>query len=94
MCENRIIKFIIKMLLNIPDIDITDLQHQMFSKKQINISVIRLDKAHPVVSGNKLFKLHYFLEEANQSNHKTILTFGGAYSNHLAATACACKILG
>jgi 1-aminocyclopropane-1-carboxylate deaminase len=82
------------MLLNISDIEITALQHEMFNKKQINVSIIRLDKIHPVLSGNKLFKLHYFLQEAFRSHHKTILTFGGAYSNHLAATAYACKISG
>jgi len=82
------------MLLNIPDIEITSLQDEIFMKKQINVFVIRLDKIHSIISGNKLFKLHYFLEEALQSSHKTILTFGGAYSNHLAATAYACKLSG
>ena len=53
--------------------------------------MLRLDEIHPVISGNKLFKLHYFLEEAKRSSNKTIITFGGAYSNHLAATAFACK---
>jgi 1-aminocyclopropane-1-carboxylate deaminase/D-cysteine desulfhydrase-like pyridoxal-dependent ACC family enzyme len=57
------------------------------------VSVLRLDKIHPIISGNKLFKLHYFLLEAIESRHKTILTFGGAYSNHLAATAHACNLL-
>lgn len=51
----------------------------------------RLDKIHPEVSGNKLFKLHYFMEECLGSSHKTMLTFGGAYSNHLAATAFLCR---
>ncbi len=50
----------------------------------------RLDKIHPVVSGNKIYKLHYFLEEA-LIKKKHIVTFGGAYSNHLAATAYACR---
>src|SRR6185437_404074 len=45
----------------------------------------------PVISGNKLFKLHYFLEECRNSTHRTIVTFGGPYSNHLVATAFACK---
>lgn len=53
--------------------------------------MLRLDELHPVVSGNKLFKLQYFLQEAKNSKHKTIITFGGAYSNHLAAAAFACK---
>ncbi len=56
--------------------------------------MLRLDAIHPVVSGNKFFKLYYFLEEAIKSTHKHIITFGGAYSNHLAATAYACKLAG
>lgn len=60
-------------------------------KQKIELSVLRLDQIHPFVSGNKLFKLFYFLQEAKNSTHKRIITFGGAYSNHLAATAFACK---
>lgn len=61
--------------------------------RNIRISMLRLDQVHPIVSGNKLFKLKFYLEEAIQSKHKTLLTFGGAYSNHLAATAYAAKVL-
>lgn len=60
-------------------------------EKKVKLSMLRLDEIHPVISGNKLFKLRYFLDEAKKSSHKTIITFGGAYSNHLAATAFACK---
>ena len=61
--------------------------------RNIKISMLRLDQVHPIVSGNKLFKLQFYLQEAIQSKHKTLLTFGGAYSNHLAAAAYAAKIL-
>ncbi|HNJ95867.1 MAG TPA: 1-aminocyclopropane-1-carboxylate deaminase, partial [Ferruginibacter sp.] len=71
-----------------------NLSIKAFPGKELQVAVLRLDKIHPVVSGNKLFKLHYFLLEAQQSQHKTILTFGGAYSNHLAATAYACSRAG
>ncbi len=87
------------MLFDISKANIEELHDDLFTEKQVSVSVLRLDKIHPLVSGNKLFKLHYFLEEAVKSTHpegsggKTILTFGGAYSNHLAATAYACKIL-
>lgn len=67
---------------------------KLFSENNISLSVLRLDKIHPVVSGNKLFKLHYFIEATLRSTHKTILTFGGAYSNHLVATAFACRQAG
>lgn len=49
---------------------------------------------HPFVSGNKWWKLKYNLEEALVGGHKTILTFGGAFSNHLYATAAAATAAG
>lgn len=55
------------------------------------ISILRLDLLHPEVSGNKWFKLKYNLQEAKRQKKNTILTFGGAFSNHIAATAFACK---
>jgi 1-aminocyclopropane-1-carboxylate deaminase/D-cysteine desulfhydrase-like pyridoxal-dependent ACC family enzyme len=81
------------MLFDILKADVEELQDELFVQKQVSVSVLRLDKIHPLVSGNKLFKLHYFLEEAANTCSKTILTFGGAWSNHLAATAYTCKIL-
>ena len=63
----------------------------LFSQKDIEVSVLRLDKIHPVISGNKWFKLRYYLEDAIRQNKKTIVTFGGAWSNHIIATAAACK---
>jgi len=79
------------MLFDISAITIDELNDDLFAQQQISVAVLRLDKLHPVVSGNKLFKLHYFLEDALRSDHKSILTFGGAYSNHLVATAFAGK---
>ena len=81
------------MFFDISKADIEELDDDLFFREQVSVSVLRLDKIHPVVSGNKLFKLHYFLQDAILSNHKTILSFGGVYSNHLAATAFACKVL-
>lgn len=77
-------------LINIPP-RIDQLQDKKYDLKRITLSILRLDKIHPVVSGNKLFKLNYFLDDAISSSHKTIITFGGAWSNHLAATAYACS---
>jgi 1-aminocyclopropane-1-carboxylate deaminase len=48
----------------------------------------------PELGGNKWRKLKYNLEAAQQQNHDTLLTFGGAYSNHIYATAAAGKRLG
>jgi 1-aminocyclopropane-1-carboxylate deaminase len=60
----------------------------------IRVSVLRLDKLHPVVSGNKWFKLRFYLEEAISQKKKGLLTFGGAWSNHIVAAAAACKEAG
>lgn len=56
------------------------------------IGVLRLDLIHNEISGNKWFKLKYNLEQAKKVNKSTIITFGGAFSNHIAATAVACKL--
>ncbi len=60
----------------------------------IRIAVLRLDKLHPVVSGNKWFKLRFYLEEALFFKKKGLITFGGAWSNHIVATATACRETG
>ncbi|HEU5365433.1 MAG TPA: pyridoxal-phosphate dependent enzyme [Hanamia sp.] len=67
------------------------LNNDFFGENDLEVLMLRLDEIHPVISGNKLFKLIYFLEEAKKSTHKNIVTFGGAYSNHLAAAAFAAK---
>lgn len=54
----------------------------------------REDLIHPFVSGNKYRKLKYNLLAAKEEGHDTILTFGGAYSNHIAAVAAACHAEG
>lgn len=64
------------------------------STNAIQIDVLRLDKLHPVVSGNKSFKLKYHLEQALKTSGRPILTFGGAWSNHLVATAFAANQAG
>ncbi|MEO6671976.1 MAG: pyridoxal-phosphate dependent enzyme [Ginsengibacter sp.] len=69
---------------------ISEVSGNICGKKNITLSLLRLDEIHPVISGNKIFKLYYFLQKAIELNKK-IITFGGAYSNHLAATAVACK---
>ena len=49
---------------------------------------------HPIISGNKLRKLRYNLKALKAKGRETLLTFGGAYSNHIAATAYAGKVYG
>ena len=66
----------------------------LLQQLNVSIDVLRLDRIHPVISGNKWFKLKYHIQEALQQNKKGILTFGGAWSNHLVATALACQQAG
>ncbi len=54
----------------------------------------RDDRIHPEVSGNKWRKLRYYLQDFRKSGKAVILTFGGAFSNHLAATAALGKMTG
>ncbi|SHM12994.1 1-aminocyclopropane-1-carboxylate deaminase [Chitinophaga jiangningensis] len=60
----------------------------------ISAAMLRLDQLHPEISGNKWFKLKYNLEDTRAAGKATIVTFGGAYSNHIAATAAACRDAG
>jgi 1-aminocyclopropane-1-carboxylate deaminase/D-cysteine desulfhydrase-like pyridoxal-dependent ACC family enzyme len=61
---------------------------------KIKLYLLRMDLNHPHISGNKPYKLKYNLQEAEKSNKNTLLTFGGAFSNHIAATAAAGKEYG
>ncbi len=63
-------------------------------EKNIHLYIKREDQIHPWVSGNKWRKLKYNLDFALQNNIQKIITFGGAFSNHLYATAGACALLG
>jgi 1-aminocyclopropane-1-carboxylate deaminase len=77
--------------MNLPLQKISD---PLISSSGINLFLLRLDQVHSHISGNKWFKLKYNLEEAKKQNKEGILTFGGAYSNHIAATAAAGKEYG
>ena len=72
----------------LPSIRTQTLDSKLLQEKRIRLHVLRLDEIHPVISGNKIFKLHYFLDDIKNN---TLITFGGAYSNHLVATAFAGK---
>jgi 1-aminocyclopropane-1-carboxylate deaminase len=65
--------------------------HLGSTAKPFCIDILRLDAIHPVVSGNKWFKLRYYLQTANEKGCTQLLTFGGAHSNHIVATASAAK---
>jgi len=62
--------------------------------QDVSITVKRFDCMHPLVNGNKWFKLKYNLEEMQRRGKDTLVTFGGAYSNHIHATAAAAAHFG
>lgn len=68
--------------------------YQHIEYRHQRISIKRLDLIHPQISGNKFFKLKYNLLAARQQGFEKVLTFGGAYSNHIAATAFAAHKFG
>jgi len=61
----------------------------MVKSAGVELWVKREDELHPLISGNKFRKLKYNIEEAHEQRAHTLLTFGGAFSNHILATAAA-----
>jgi 1-aminocyclopropane-1-carboxylate deaminase len=73
---------------------VQQINHKLFAERDLLVYIKRDDLIHPIISGNKWRKLKYLLTKA-QSLHKThLVTFGGAYSNHLLATAAAAAKFG
>jgi len=79
--------------LNLPS-PITQIAHPLLTEKNIQLFIKRDELIHPIIQGNKWRKLKYNLIAAQQNNRNVILSFGGAYSNHLHALAYAGKCLG
>lgn len=73
---------------------LTELKDEIVGHAGIRLFIKRDDLIHPTVSGNKWRKLKYNLIQAREENASTLLTFGGAYSNHLYALAAAGNALG
>jgi 1-aminocyclopropane-1-carboxylate deaminase len=65
------------------------LNHPLLTEKKITVSVKRDDLLHPHISGNKWRKLKFNLIEARKQGINQLLSFGGAYSNHIHALAAA-----
>ena len=70
------------------------IKNKLFTEKEIKVFVKRDDLIHPIISGNKWRKLKYLLKQARAENKNHLVTFGGAYSNHLLATAAAAAKFG
>lgn len=68
---------------------VQQLHDPLFEEKQMKVFMKRDDLIHPLISGNKWRKLKYVLLKADTEGKRRLVTFGGAYSNHLLATAAA-----
>lgn len=82
-------------MMNYPDINqsiLQDITTESWKAKGLEVFVKRDDLIHDIISGNKWRKLIYNIEQAQLKKNECIITFGGAFSNHLVATACAAKM--
>ena len=69
--------------------EIQKIESQLLKNSGYHLAMLREDLIHPVVSGNKFRKLKYNLLKASETGKQRLLTFGGAFSNHIAAVAAA-----
>lgn len=82
------------MLVLAPSLPPQKIRHPHFEKNAVQVFMKRDDLLHPIVSGNKWRKLKYVIEDAVLTNKTHLVSFGGAYSNHLVALANAGASLG
>ena len=75
-------------------IPIHKIEDPLIKDSGIKLFIKREDLNHPELSGNKWHKLKYNLITAKEEGYETLLTFGGAYSNHIYATAAAGRLFG
>ena len=77
--------------INTPIID--SLRCAELDRQRLSLNVLRLDQIHPTLGGNKWFKLHHNIAQFQRQGAYRILSFGGAYSNHIRALAALGKLL-
>lgn len=100
-CENLSLQLnffpifvVMKSLQNQTISPVESINLSAFGLSDFTLDILREDLLHPFVSGNKFRKLKYNLLSAQHQNQHTLLTFGGAFSNHIAAVAAAGKEYG
>ena len=85
------------LIIPMPDTSrsvIREISYHDLERSGIRLFIKREDRVHEFMSGNKWRKLKYNLEEAKNKGYKKLLTYGGAYSNHIYAMAAAGKLFG
>ncbi len=70
---------------------IQEISNKILRDRRISLFIKRIDQNHKYISGNKKYKLKYNFIQAKKEGYNCVLTFGGAFSNHIAATAYAAK---
>ncbi|MGK7396076.1 MAG: 1-aminocyclopropane-1-carboxylate deaminase/D-cysteine desulfhydrase [Candidatus Cyclobacteriaceae bacterium M3_2C_046] len=70
-------------------VPIIKLSNEITRRYQVELFLKREDLLHPLISGNKVRKLKYNILQAKKEQKTSLLTFGGAYSNHIFAVAAA-----
>jgi len=73
---------------------IQEIHDSLFEQHKLRVFIKREDLCHPIISGNKWHKLRLNLQTAKAQGYQQVLSFGGAYSNHIHALAYACQQLG
>lgn len=91
MQQKKLLLFYVYKFYLCQKINLLNQKLQITFPNSISVTIKREDLIHAVVSGNKFRKLKYNLLQAKTENKKTLLTFGGAFSNHIAAVAFAAK---
>lgn len=86
LCEYFVISFIDRLNAELP-LSAVSLDRACYRRAGVKVSMLRLDDSDAVVSGNKWYKLRYNLLEAKQQGARQVLSFGGAWSNHIHALA-------
>ncbi len=79
------------MVISPEKVYVQHLTNSSFAENNLEVSIVRLDLIHPSISGNKWFKLSAYINDATQKSYQAFATFGGAYSNHILATAAHCN---
>ena len=73
------------------EIKTDEISLSILEDKKVRLFIKRIDLVHPNISGNKWYKLKYNILKVKEDNFDSLLTFGGAYSNHIVATSFAAK---
>ncbi|MCV6589389.1 MAG: pyridoxal-phosphate dependent enzyme [Marinobacterium sp.] len=79
----------LQALLNPVELQVDTLRDPLYQQREVEVKLLRLDQIDNGISGNKWYKLQHYLLTAKQQGYQQVLSFGGIWSNHIHALACA-----